>query len=458
GAERVGVHDNYFELGGDSILSILIATRARRAGLELTPRDLFQHQTVAELAAAVAPLPGDDAGDLPLLPLARDLLVAGQQQERLVVALAEPLTLDLLGGALEHVAAQHEALRLWPSPRPEPAGDGRVRLALPELAAGAASWSLLLADLETACVQLAAGRPVELPTPTASVRAWSRRVAALAADPNLAASADFWAARSRLEVVRLPLPVPGGPRPAAMLTVALPEDESAAMLDELPSVYPIEPSELLLAALSGALHAWTGGEAALVEVEAPARAHPLPAHATARTLGRLACRYPLRLPLAGAERPGELLRAVKAEARAVPERGLGHGLLRDLGPTPEVRERLAAGPHPTLGFAWLGELAAAPGGGLSPLAWEPPPVMAGHALEVTGLRLAGRLELHVRYGDDVAAETARALADGIVAALRALAEHCLSGAETGYSAADFPDAGMTDAELEALLRSLDETP
>src|ERR1041385_3747391 len=61
GAERGGGHDNYFELGGDSILSILIATRARRAGLELTPRDLFRHQTVAELAgvasAGAAPPP-----------------------------------------------------------------------------------------------------------------------------------------------------------------------------------------------------------------------------------------------------------------------------------------------------------------------------------------------------------------------------------------------------------------
>ncbi|MEO8898571.1 MAG: amino acid adenylation domain-containing protein [Candidatus Dormibacter sp.] len=52
GVERVGVDDNFFELGGDSILSIQIVARANRAGLRLTPAQLFEHQTVAMLAAA----------------------------------------------------------------------------------------------------------------------------------------------------------------------------------------------------------------------------------------------------------------------------------------------------------------------------------------------------------------------------------------------------------------------
>jgi amino acid adenylation domain-containing protein/non-ribosomal peptide synthase protein (TIGR01720 family) len=48
--ERVGVHDNFFELGGDSIISIQVISRANQACLQLTPRQLFQHQTIAELA------------------------------------------------------------------------------------------------------------------------------------------------------------------------------------------------------------------------------------------------------------------------------------------------------------------------------------------------------------------------------------------------------------------------
>ena len=51
GVDVVGLHDNFFELGGDSILSIQIVARANDAGLRLTVKDLFRHQTVAELAA-----------------------------------------------------------------------------------------------------------------------------------------------------------------------------------------------------------------------------------------------------------------------------------------------------------------------------------------------------------------------------------------------------------------------
>jgi aryl carrier-like protein len=72
---RIGRHDNFFALGGDSVLAIQIVARAVAAGLELTARQLFEHQTVAELAAVLpaaveriaepAPIPGwePDPGD-----------------------------------------------------------------------------------------------------------------------------------------------------------------------------------------------------------------------------------------------------------------------------------------------------------------------------------------------------------------------------------------------------------
>ena len=56
GVERVGLDDNFFELGGDSIVSIQLVSRARQAGLLLTPRLVFQHQTVEALAAAAEAL------------------------------------------------------------------------------------------------------------------------------------------------------------------------------------------------------------------------------------------------------------------------------------------------------------------------------------------------------------------------------------------------------------------
>ena len=52
-AEQVGIEDNFFDLGGDSILTIQVIARSRAAGLELSVRQLFEHQTVRELAQAL---------------------------------------------------------------------------------------------------------------------------------------------------------------------------------------------------------------------------------------------------------------------------------------------------------------------------------------------------------------------------------------------------------------------
>ncbi len=62
GMEAVGIHDSFFELGGDSILSFQITARANAEGIPLTPRLFFQHRTIAAIAAALdsgfkAPLP-----------------------------------------------------------------------------------------------------------------------------------------------------------------------------------------------------------------------------------------------------------------------------------------------------------------------------------------------------------------------------------------------------------------
>jgi non-ribosomal peptide synthase protein (TIGR01720 family) len=74
--DRVGVHDNFFELGGDSILSIQIVSRAAQAGVRLTVRQIFQHQTIAELAEAAQVRVAEEAeedfrGGVPLTPIQR---------------------------------------------------------------------------------------------------------------------------------------------------------------------------------------------------------------------------------------------------------------------------------------------------------------------------------------------------------------------------------------------------
>ena len=76
--EQVGIHDNFFRLGGDSILSIQVITKAREAGIQITPRQMFERQTIAELAEVATIVEGQGGaeeevapGPSPLLPIQR---------------------------------------------------------------------------------------------------------------------------------------------------------------------------------------------------------------------------------------------------------------------------------------------------------------------------------------------------------------------------------------------------
>ncbi|WP_436800659.1 amino acid adenylation domain-containing protein, partial [Streptomyces syringium] len=126
GLDAVGIDDSFFELGGDSIVSIQLVSRARAAGLVLTPRDVFQHRTVEALAVVAEATDGEtdstprdpDAGigDLPATPIVHWLAETGGPvdgyNQAMVVQAPATATLDTLTTTLQSVLDHHDVLRL----------------------------------------------------------------------------------------------------------------------------------------------------------------------------------------------------------------------------------------------------------------------------------------------------------------------------------------------------------
>ena len=123
GIERVGIHDNFFELGGDSILTIQIIARAGQAGLRLRPAQLFQHQTIAEIAALAGLAPalqteqGMPAGSVPLTPIQHwffEQNFADPHHYNQSVLMEAPRSVDSskLALVLDRLLMHHDALRL----------------------------------------------------------------------------------------------------------------------------------------------------------------------------------------------------------------------------------------------------------------------------------------------------------------------------------------------------------
>jgi amino acid adenylation domain-containing protein/non-ribosomal peptide synthase protein (TIGR01720 family) len=123
GIEQIGIHDNFFDVGGDSIISLQIVARANQAGLKLTPNQIFKHQTVAELASVVVEAGGSEGGQepvvgaVPLTPIQEWFF----EQEfddphhwNMALLLnvnggLDPVALDK---SVRHLQAHHDALRL----------------------------------------------------------------------------------------------------------------------------------------------------------------------------------------------------------------------------------------------------------------------------------------------------------------------------------------------------------
>ncbi|WP_454162958.1 amino acid adenylation domain-containing protein [Gordonia iterans] len=125
-AARVARDDDFFALGGDSIVAITVVNRLRRRGLEVDVRDLFEQRTVAAVAAAARPAGAAGADTartadartrpLPLTPITAQLAArSGRWQslaQSITVALPAGSTADRVRAALDAVVARHEALRL----------------------------------------------------------------------------------------------------------------------------------------------------------------------------------------------------------------------------------------------------------------------------------------------------------------------------------------------------------
>jgi non-ribosomal peptide synthase protein (TIGR01720 family) len=123
GVERAGAEDSFFDLGGDSIISMLLVARARQAGYAVSVRQVFELKTAAALAAAASPLPdrearqaeGEAAGEVPATPVIAWLAgLAGPGTrvcQSMVVAVPGGAGLAELERALAAVADRHPVLR-----------------------------------------------------------------------------------------------------------------------------------------------------------------------------------------------------------------------------------------------------------------------------------------------------------------------------------------------------------
>jgi amino acid adenylation domain-containing protein/non-ribosomal peptide synthase protein (TIGR01720 family) len=344
-------------------------------------------------------------------------------------------------------------------------GEGRLLVAIHHLCVDGVSWRVLLEDLRRGYEALREGGEANLGAKTSSYRQWARRLEAYAATDEAREEADYWL--SVVRGARGRLPRGQGAEAGAgtsleedsrVVSVALGEAETRALLQEVGGAYRAQIQEVLLAGLADAACGWAGAERVLCDVEGHGRESEFVGGGldVTRTVGWFTSVYPVVLERGGAGGGVvEALRRVKARLRGVRGGGVGYGVARYVGGG-ESAEALRGAGEPELSFNYLGQFDGALGDDGE---WGVGSEWAGsahsgraereYALDVTASVVGGRLRVNVGYSRrEYGEEEMEALAARYVAALEELIER--RGVGGGLIPSDFPLSGLSQQRLDEL--------
>lgn len=437
--EDVGVDDNFFSLGGDSISSTQMVAAARQAGFDLSVRDVLAHPTLAALAGRLAPTPlaitaaaSDEGAEVPLMPMQRRFFEASAPrfEQAIVLHSDAPLDAEVLRAALADVVRRHDALRLrFPTASDgtrrqvvvdadqaaiafEPAaldiehgpmasavldGDRRsLRLTVHHLAVDGASWRSIVRDLEVAYRARLRGAAPDFGTEAASFRAWARAAAAFAASDAATSEALYWLTEPWS--VGSPLQIPQA------------DGASGSGAGEVTFMLPFTASrgETVQATLLAALAtAWADDEPTTtlrVDLEGHGR-EPLPGADGTALVGWCTALFPVRLDVDGDSFEARV-RAIEHALANVPAGGRAFGLCRDLSPNDRLRRALAAIPPAEVIVNYLGRVDGIPASASSLFTGVSLPAASelrddrdrpAYPLEVNAYQQGGALHVALRF-------------------------------------------------------------
>ena len=235
--------------------------------------------------------------------------------------------------------------------------------------------------------------------------------------------------------------------------------QTQALLQEVPCAYRTQINDALLTALALSLTHWAGRKSWVIGLEGHGREELFAGVDLSRTVGWFTSLFPVRLQVEKGADPGAVLKGIKEQLRAVPDRGLGYGVLRYLAGAEGLEWQ------PQVSFNYLGQMdQAVSAGGWFEFSAEPTgsglsdSQQRGALLEINAGVSAGQLQLRWSYSGELHEEASiTRLAEGYLEYLRKLIAHCQRSAG-GLTPSDFPLAHLNDGELDTVVAQVGVAP
>ncbi|MEH2062640.1 MAG: amino acid adenylation domain-containing protein [Nostoc sp.] len=534
--EPIGIHDNFFELGGDSILSIQIIAKAKLLGIELTLKQLFGNQTIAQLATVAGTTKallieqGLVAGTLPLTPIQQwffeqDTPEKHHFNQSLLLTVPSNINLEILEQVWQKLLKHHDALRLrfsqtdstWQQTHTAPTDSNtilyfdlstiresqlqktiettanslqaslnlsenlvqvalfflgndkkaRLLIVIHHLVVDGVSWRILLEDLQTGYEQLSRGQSIQLPAKTTSFKDWAQQLTAYAQSEVNKSELAYWLSQSHSLVSPIPVDYAEGVNTAASantISVSLNSAETLSLLQDVPKAYKTQINDVLLTALVLVLSRWTNSKSVLFNLEGHGREDIIDSVDLSRTIGWFTTIFPVLLKLEAIDKDniGNALKSVKEQLRAIPNKGIGYGLLRYLNSDAEISGTLETIPASEISFNYLGQFTqvlntsslmqpASESSGIS----QSLQGQRSSLLDINAIIANERLQIDWAYSTNIHQhETIENIAQEFVETLREIIAHCLEPENGGYTPTDFPLVKLNQLELDGVLARL----
>ncbi|PZD92997.1 hypothetical protein DNH61_25415 [Paenibacillus sambharensis] len=244
-----------------------------------------------------------------------------------------------------------------------PEGD-HLLLTVHHLVVDGVSWRIMLEDFNLLYRQALEGTPLTLQEKTFSYKDWALALQEYADTSRLQREAAYWEDITAAAVEQGPGAFPADRhadkntyQTSRSLTASLSEADTSRLLRQAPQAYGTEVNELLLTALGLAVRDWSGLGQALVTLEGHGREKIRDDLNISRTVGWFTSTFPVRLDLAGSRTLADCIQSMKESMRRIPKRGIGYGILKELGrrSAEQAEADTGSGIQPAISFNYLGQ-------------------------------------------------------------------------------------------------------
>jgi amino acid adenylation domain-containing protein/non-ribosomal peptide synthase protein (TIGR01720 family) len=392
--EKIGIKNNFFELGGDSIKSIQLVSRLKQRGYSLTVQDVLLHPEIGDMAERISIVKrltdqGIVEGMIPLSPIQHyffqsSLTDRHQYNQSVLLSSKTQLSEKGLKAILEKIVLYHDALRMVYRETPlgwrqenkgieqgysfevqegleeslfaahcdriqssinleqgplfkaclfrDSTGD-RLLLVAHHLIIDGVSWRILFEDLSILYQQYLSGTSLSLPLKTDSFKYWQEQQIAYSQNEVLQKEEVYWSSIESVEIEPLMRDYPEDSnlmKDVSSKSFLLDEELTKKLLTQCYQAYHTEINDILLTALSLALKNIFDLNKVLINLEGHGRESIGTDTDVTRTIGWFTTMYPVVFDMNYDSNIIRQLIEIKERLHQVPNKGIGYGILRYL--------------------------------------------------------------------------------------------------------------------------------